>query len=482
MIKRTILVCVLGLGVVLLGACSMPSDTSSKNSSSVNVQPNVVFILVDDMGFGDVGYNGSDIATPNLDQMANDGVQLNHNYVYPICSPTRAALLTGHNPMDYGIDGPMGDHTGLPLDLKIMPEYFKDLGYQTFMIGKWHLGIGNTDYWPSSRGFDSHYGFLGGWVDFYTHMYSGGLDWQSDGKSIREEGHATDLLTAEAIRKIETRDPNSPMFMYLTYNAPHSPLQHPPEYSGLNDYDGVSDRSVYAEMVTHADIAIGSVIDVLEEQGILDNTIVIFSSDNGGAETAGADNGILRNGKGSAFEGGMRVPGLIWWPGHVEGGRVMDQPIAVYDWLPTLLDAVDSDNNAIDPYGISMWDAITTDKPIERGETYIGVANSRMAMEWPWKAVRQLRGNEAGEYLFNIEIDPSEQANLSEQYPEKLAELIDVIDGVPDLPSKGNPPGSKRPESFFRNAEDGWNYDVRVPETLEPWAEAATRGNKNVSQ
>ena len=146
-----------------LVACSDSAETDMDQSgihtdthmNSVS-QPNVVFILVDDMGFDDVGYNGSEIATPNLDQMAAAGMILDRNYVYPICSPTRAGLLTGHNPLHYGIDGPMSDDTGLPLDLKIMPQYFKDLGYKTHMVGKWHLGIGNTDYWPTSRGFDTH--------------------------------------------------------------------------------------------------------------------------------------------------------------------------------------------------------------------------------------------------------------------------------------------------------------------------------------
>lgn len=462
------------LWVSYLAACSVPSEISGQNEidAGAKKQPNVVFILVDDMGFGDVGYNGSEIATPNLDQMANAGVQLNRNYVYPVCSPTRAALLTGQDPFRHGIDGPMGDHTGLPLDVKIMPEYFKDMGYQTFLIGKWHLGIGNTDYWPGERGFDYHYGHLGGWVDFYTHMYNAGLDWQRNGRSVREEGHATDLLTADAIRKIETRDPSSSMFMYLAYNAPHSPIQHVPEYSGLNEYPEISNRSVYAEMVTHLDAGIGSVISALESQGILDNTIVVFSSDNGGAGSFGADNGELRQGKGSAFEGGIRVPGIVWWPGRIEGGRIMEQPLVVFDWLPTLMDAVGgSIESSIDFDGVSLWDTIASDIEVDRERINIGIANSKSVIDWPWKLVRQVRGELAGDYLFNIVDDPSEQTELSAQYPEKFASLIAALESLPVVESRAVPPSEPRPSSFFRAKDGGWDYDLRVPETRGPWAE-----------
>eukprot|EP00903_Cladosiphon_okamuranus_P004290 g4288.t1 len=439
---------------------SVADTTQSTLTTAISEQPNVVFILVDDMGFGDVGYNGAEFATPNLDEMASAGVTLDRNYVYPICSPTRAALLTGHNPLEYGIDGPMGDHTSLPTELKIMPEYFKELGYQTIMVGKWHLGIGNTDHWPISRGFDYHYGFLGGWVDFYTHMYSGGLDWQRNGESLREEGHVTDLLTADAIQQIEARDRQAPLFMYLNYNAPHSPLQHPPEYSGLNNYPEMNDRSVYAEMMTHLDAGIGQVIGALESEGILHNTIVVFSSDNGGATGLGADNGDLRRGKGSMYEGGTRVPGLIMWPDQLEAGQVLEQPIVVHDWLPTLMDAVGAGADlVIQPYGQSMWAAIGAGEQVERRDVTFGVANSQAAFQWPYKAVRQLNGEGTGDFLFNVVEDPAEQNNLSEEMPELFAELVARIEALPEVESRGNPPDAKRPEGFFRNEEGGWNYD-----------------------
>jgi arylsulfatase A-like enzyme len=474
------------ISVIFLVACSDAVDEKSKEQQEVAVspstatqRPNVVFILVDDMGFGDVGYNGSEIATPNLDQMANEGVRLDRNYVYPICSPTRAALMTGQSPLRYGIDGPMSDDTGLPLDLRIMPEYFKDLGYQTYMIGKWHLGLGNTDYWPISRGFDYHYGFLGGWVDFYTHVYGGGLDWQRDGMTVREEGHATDLFTVDAKRIIKSREKDSPFFMYLAYNAPHSPLQTIPAASGLNNSVEQGDRFVYAEMATQADTAIGEVIATLEAEGILDETLIIFSSDNGGALDLGASNGDLRGAKGSAYEGGMRVPGVVWWAGHVDGGRVLEQPIAVHDWLPTLMDAVGGDAaDVVDAYGQSMWAAIANNTQVERAITTIGVVSSKAAIDWPWKFVRDNgRGPNAVKTsgLFNVLEDPYEKNDLSAQNPEKAAALVAVLDSLPVVESKRDL--GPNPESFFRAADStDWDYEVRVKETHEPWADKAVKG------
>lgn len=471
-----------------LVSCSELGETNTDRSTTNTVaqkdsisQPNVIFILVDDMGFGDVGYNGSEIATPNLDQMARNGMTLNRNYVYPICSPTRAGLLTGHNPLHYGIDGPMSNDTGLPLDLKIMPEYFQELGYQTFMVGKWHLGIGNTDYWPISRGFDSHYGFLGGFIDFYTHVYSGGLDWQREGVSLREEGHATDLFTAEAKRVIDARDPNSPFFLYLSYNAPHSPLQSTPKNSGLNEKVEAGNRYVYAEMVTQLDDGIGQVIEELENQGILENTIVVFSSDNGGSLSLGSNNGDLRGAKGSPWEGGMRVPGLIMWADHIAAGQVLDQQIAIQDWLPTLLDAVGSDSlRTKTPNGQSMWSAIDRGVKIERVPLVLGSGSGKVVFDWPWKLVRE--GDDGEHQLYNVLEDPYEQKNLAQVQPEILADLGTVLAAMPDVPtrrtinehaSSADVSTQKTRKSRGRNLD----YEAREQETRAPWAEAAARGS-----
>ncbi len=485
-----------------LVACSAATETRIEQSiADTNDhwgtvgKPNVIFILVDDMGWDDVGYNGSEIATPNLDRMAAAGMRLDRNYVYPICSPTRAALLTGHNPLHYGIDGPISDDSSLPLDLKIMPEYFKELGYQTFMVGKWHLGIGNTDYWPTSRGFDSHYGFLGGFIDFYTHVYQGGLDWQREGVSVREEGHATDLFTAETKRLINSRDPDSPFFLYLAYNAPHSPLQTTPRKSGLNEEIEPGNRYVYAEMVTQFDDGIGQIISELEKQGILEDTIVVFSNDNGGAARGGASNGDLRGTKGDVLEGGTRVPGVIMWANHIAAGQVLEQQIAIQDWLPTLLDAVGSDSSrAENPYGQSMWPAIDRGVEVDRVQMVLGSGTGRAVFDWPWKLVRARAGSE--HELYNVLDDPYERENLAQVRPKILASLETVLAAEPDVPSiaevRDRAAGSRegragregRGGRAGREGREGRetreaeiDFESREQETRSPWAEAAVRGS-----
>lgn len=477
------------LAGLLVAACGSPTTDTAQNEASVTpevaettdaTQPNLIFILVDDMGFGDVPYNGGNIATPTLDRIAASGVTLTRNYAYPICSPTRAALLTGRSPLEFGIDGPMADATGLPTDVKIMPQYLKDLGYQTFMVGKWHLGLSDRAFHPDSRGFDYHYGHIGGYIDFYTKVYQGGYDWQRNGEIVREDGFATDLKSADAVRVIKARDTEEPFMMYLAYNAPHTPLQTLPEPTGLNlDLDG--DRKVYGEMVTNFDAGIGDVIDTLSDEGILNDTIIVFSSDNGGLLTAGASNGDLRGGKGGALEGGMRVPGLIWWPGTVEGGRTLDQMVAMHDWLPTLLEAVGGDPASIDQaYGQSMWPAILDGTAVERAPTTIGVSNNIAVFKGPWKLTSNTpRGpnQETTVGLYNIELDPLEANDLQAEHPEVFAELVQMKDTLPYGPSLRDtgPP----PEGYFRKADSQeWDYEVRLEESREPWATTAISGDQ----
>ncbi len=459
---------------IALSACTSNDQTEGQPTRSTE-RPNIVFILVDDMGFADVGYNGSEIATPNLDAMAQSGVILAHNYVYPICSPTRAALLTGRSPLEFGIDGPLGDGSALPLDVKIMPEYFNDLGYQSSIIGKWHLGISEKTFFPHNRGFDDFYGFLGGWIDFYTHVYEGGLDWQRNGTSLRESGHATRLMTDEAKRKIKSRLPDKPLFLYLSYNAPHSPLQTIPQDTGLNHDIKMGDRHVYAEMVTDMDAGVGEIIDTLKSEGILENTILVFSSDNGGLPSLGANNAPLRGGKGLALEGGMRVPGLIWWPGQVEGGRALDQMVVVHDWLPTLLDAIGGNPQEIEnAYGQSMWPAIRNNEKVERAPFVIGVHANTAVFDWPWKLTDYTGRGPDGKNavgLYNIEQDPTESNDLKLAEPEIFNRLTDIKNARPKAKSLRNL--GPKPERYFRGQDGGWNYEVRLGETREPWAEAA---------
>ena len=192
--------------------------------------PNLVIFLADDLGWNDVGYHGSEIQTPRIDALVREGVELDRFYAYPICSPTRVALMTGRSPISIGIGRPVpGFVKGLPTDEHLMPQSFRAAGYQTFLTGKWHLGADHVMYWPQNRGFDHFYGHLMGTLHYTTHVLGGRLDWQRNGKTVREEGYTTRLIADEAVRLIENRDPKRPVFLYVAFNAPHSPLVAPEE-------------------------------------------------------------------------------------------------------------------------------------------------------------------------------------------------------------------------------------------------------------
>ena len=461
---------------VILAFFALLGCSVSDQSGGVEEPPNIIFILVDDMGWADVGYHGSHIATPNIDALAASGVEIDRGYAFPICSPTRAALMTGRNPLQYGIDGPMENDAMLQADLTLMPEYLHDAGYQTWMVGKWHLGMGSEEAMPNARGFDSFYGHLGGFIDFYTHVYFGGLDWQRDGVTVREEGHATDLLTTEATRLISNYDGAAPFFMYLSYNAPHTPLQYPPgakdTYPEIED----PDQRVYAQMMTHLDTSIGIVLDQLAESGLSENTIVVFMSDNGGMLMAGASNGELRGGKGSAFEGGVRVPSIIRWPAVLEPSKLGDTPLFVQDWLPTLLDAAGVSYEAQLFDGISTWAAITGQGDVRRdAPVIIGTANMKAVYDWPFKLVRSPapEGGEVSDELYNVADDPFEQNNIAASEAALTARLAALLNALPVRPSKGarGPP----PESLFVGPDGRFIHDIRLPETREPWADTASR-------
>ena len=333
--------------------------------------PNILLMLADDLGWNDVGYNGSEIKTPTIDNLATEGLRLDRYYAFSLCTPTRVAIMTGRSPLRFGLIGPIIDHGGLPLDETTMGEVFQDAGYQTWFMGKWHLGHGKRAYFPNERGWIHSYGALTGDLDHYSHnsdVLMGAPDWHRNGGPVEEEGHTTDLYTREALRLIKGRNKEEPFFLYLAWNAPHTPLQAPEKY--LEHYAHVTDevRRTYAAMVTHIDDSVASLINVLESEGLREDTLVIWLSDNGGFQPGGGDNRPLKGGKGSPHEGGIRVPGLVNWPGTIKSG-VLSQQMSAHDWLPTLIDATQVRQGAAKPFdGFSMWPAIATGEPVERGD------------------------------------------------------------------------------------------------------------------
>jgi arylsulfatase A-like enzyme len=403
-------------------------------------KPSIVYIVADDLGWKDVGFHGSDIKTPHIDTLASTGVRCEQFYVQSMCTPTRACVMTGRYPFRYGLQTAVipSSHTyGLPTDEWLLSQALREAGYKTAIIGKWHLGHADPKYWPRQRGFDYQYGPLIGEIDYFTHQQHGVVDWYRNNKLVEEEGYSTILIGNEAVKWIEQQDLNKPFFLYLTFNAPHTPYQAPPEY--LNRYRNIADpsRRAYAGMITAMDDQIGRVLDCLDKRMLRENTLVIFHSDNGGTRNAmfagegdmskikiPCDNGPYRDGKGSLYEGGTRVVALANWPGQIKAGSIVDGLIHVVDMFPTLTGLAGASTAKCKPLdGMNTWNTISRGKPSPRFEVIYNIEPFRAAIrQGDWKLVWRAPLPAVVE-LYDISADPSEKNNLAARYPEKVAAL-----------------------------------------------------------
>jgi arylsulfatase A-like enzyme len=426
-----------GLLTMLLAGSLLAASPSLAQSDAP--QPNIIYILADDLGWKDVGFRGSEIKTPHIDQLARTGAVLDQFYVQPMCTPTRAAMLTGRYPLRYGLQTlviPATQTWGLPTDEWLLPQALKEVGYTTAILGKWHLGHAKREFWPMQRGFDYQYGAQLGEIDYFTHSVHGVKDWYRANKPVNEKGYVTTLIGADAVRFIGRQDPKKPFFLDLAFTAPHSPYQAPQEY--LDKYRDISDpnRRTYAAMITAMDDQIGKVLQALEERGMRQNSIIIFHSDNGGNQSATlagetevkgrlpADNGPYRGGKGSLYEGGTRVVSLINWLGKIKAGTVVDEMIHVVDYYPTLLKLAGvghSKGKTLD--GVDVWPTISDGKPSRRDEIVYNVEMFRGAVrKGEWKLVWRTTLPSKLE-LFNLAQDPSEKLNVADQHPDKVQDL-----------------------------------------------------------
>jgi arylsulfatase A-like enzyme len=396
---------------------------------SADTKPNVILLVSDDQGWGDVGYHGGEPSTPNIDQLVKDGLEMNRWYSYPWCGPTRTSLLTGHISMRHGTFSGSGNLTH---DEQLMNEAFKDEGYITMTAGKWHLGMRTQRDFPINRGFDHTYGSLNAGVDYWTHTSRGDrIDWARDGKTVFEGGYTTDLFGNEISRLIRERDKSKPFFSYVAFTAPHSPLQAPQSY--VDKYAHIEDmnRRVYCAMVEVLDVAIGNILKTIDDEGIRDNTLVLFFSDNGGAVRTGADNGDFRGGKTNVYEGGTRMPAVFRWPGKIPAGVKSEQPMVVYDLFPTLAEGLGIPTNINTPFdGESLWDVIQTGKTRPRKtDMIIGTGNSYSVHSGDYKLVHsningnQPAGSETVE-LFKIYDDPNETTNVAKEYPDVAEQIM----------------------------------------------------------
>lgn len=404
-------------------------------------RPHILYILADDLGFHDVGFHGSDIKTPNLDKLAAGGARLGQFYTQPLCTPTRAALMTGRYPLRYGLQTgviPSGASYGLATDEFLLPQALKDVGYRTALVGKWHLGHADKAYWPRQRGFDSFYGALVGEIDHFKHEAHGQTDWYRDNTLLKEDGYDTELFGAEAVRLIGGHDPKTPLFLYLAFTAPHTPFQAPQSYLDLYAHIEDPSRRAYAAMITAMDDQIGKVVAALQARGMRDDTLIVFHSDNGGTRNkmfvgegavAGelpANNAPFRDGKGSLYEGGVRVVALANWPGRIKAGEA-DGVMHVVDMMPTIAKLAGADLGRSKPLdGKDAWPALAT-AGAGREEVVYNVEPTQGAVrQGDWKLYWQVVLPPKIE-LFDLAKDPSETTDLSAQHPEKVAELQEKV-------------------------------------------------------
>lgn len=410
--------------------------------------PNILVIVPDDMGWSDVGYQGSEILTPNIDLLARNGKILEQFYVMPTCTPTRVSLMTGKFPSRFGVLAPAYGEV-IDLGTPTLSSLLRDAGYFTAIVGKWHLG--SPPYTPLKYGFDQSYGYFDGQIDPYTHEYktetklTDRRSWHRNDQYLEEEGHVTDLLTAETIRIIK-EERQKPFFLYLAHHVPHYPLQEPEAYLSLYDDKPQMhpSRKLFAASISHLDEGIGKILEALEETGQRENTVILFLSDNGGQKSWQSkeqyrgkyadkphlvlgNNYPLRGWKGDLYEGGIRVPGIINWPGSLPAGKI-SMPIHMTDWLPSLLELAgipDKDIPHMD--GQSIWKYLQNPEtsPKTNRSFYWKIKGAAAVREGDWKLLVRQDGSRE---LYDLKADFRETHDLSDQHPTKVNSLMGLLE------------------------------------------------------
>lgn len=401
--------------------------------------PHLLMILADDMGWADPGHDGSRIDTPNIDRLAREGIKLTRFHASaPMCSPTRAALLTGRYPHSVGVpelasQTPRGEVPVLSLahEAITIPEALKPAGYRSIAVGKWHLGFGAANM-PRTHGFDEFWGSLLGTPNFWQPKET-----YHNEQPITVQGHYTDVLTDKAVEYLRTHDAAQPLFLYLAYNAPHYPLEAPPDLVAKyrRRFPERGFFAVYAAMIEQMDLGIGRVLETLRERRMSENTLVVFTSDNGpSAEPqalgpAGADfsNGPLRGYKFSTHEGGLRVPFVARWPGRIQAGIVRHVPAVMMDLLPTFMEAAGLKSAADhEIHGVSILPLLMGGGFVRAGSIHWETRLNSAVLAGEWKLVHQYWN--AAPFLYRIEEDPGEHRDLAAQHPDKVAELLALHD------------------------------------------------------
>ena len=411
------------LGIALTAAFALDAAASEADGETAS-RPNIVVILSDDMLWGQPGFNGgTEVETPSLDRIAEEGVTLTEFYAQPLCSPTRAALLTGRYPWKNGMElrPDQQSRHGMLLDERTLAQALRDAGYATWMVGKWHLGQWRHEHLPLQRGFDHHYGHYSAQIDSFTHQRGSILDWHRNGRPVVESGYSTFLLANEAVRLIERHDGTRPFFLYLPFNAVHEPLDAPKAY-----YEPFEDspNGMFKAMLKAMDVAIGRVLGALDDKGVLDDTLVVFLNDNGGRISDGG-NAPYRGGKASFLEGGVRVPAAMRWPAEIEAGSERDALLHVVDLFPTFAGLAGADTGAGLPLdGVDAWDAIAGEAASPRTEI---VFSRGVIRSGDWKLIEKDKVSALGglsiRMLYNLAEDPYEARNLASAQGGKVEAL-----------------------------------------------------------
>lgn len=440
------------MGIVVSGLVIAAAVVAAEPSPGAS-RPHILFLLADDLGWGDVGFHGSEIKTPCLDRLAAGGVRLEQFYVQPVCSPTRSSLMTGRYPMRQGLQvgvvRPWATY-GLPLEERTLAQALHEAGYTTAICGKWHLGHFEPPYLPTRRGFDHQYGLYNGMIDYFTHARDGGHDWHRDDNACYDKGYSTHLIAREAVRLVDGHDPHRPLFLYVPFNAVHSPLQVPEEY--MKPYERLRPRRrAYAGMVAAMDEAVGQIVAAFERKALMQDTLIVFCSDNGGPSPGViTSNGPFRAGKGTLYEGGVRVAAFASWQGKIKPGSVVQEPLHMVDWYPTLLKLAGAPLAQRLPLdGRDAWATIAQGQRSPHEEILHNAAPSSGAIRvGNWKLVingshgtaegraagatrksnprSEAEADERGDFieLFNIAHDPYEKDNQAANLPEKAKELL----------------------------------------------------------
>ncbi len=426
--------------------------TLTPNVSFGQQKTNFILIVTDDQGYGDLGcFGAKDLETPNIDALASSGVRFTQWYANsPVCAPSRASLMTGLYPHSAGVPDLLDVRSpGLSLKRETLADKLKQVGYKTGVFGKWHLGAAD-DYLPNKRGFDQFFGHLEGTLDYFSHMYYLARAprpfhdlWRNTEETWEEGNYMTHLITSEATQFI-LDNKEQPFFLYVAYNAPHQPLHMPKEY--LERFRHLDpQRQRMAAMLAVVDEGVGEIIKQLEENGLRENTVIFFMSDNGGANNAknfisnepeqfyyGANNGGLRGHKGSVFEGGIRVPACMSWPEGIQSGTVIDEPGIGMDIYPTFLKIAGA---KLPNYSLDGYDIMPRVKKVKKSPhkyfcwEYAGQKAIRYG-KWKLSLNTMLDFRREGPKVFlaDLEKDPGETKNLAEKYPDKVKELKIKLD------------------------------------------------------